>query len=84
MRRRWSLEYWGSKLFRKKKSIVSVIVPIYNMESYIGKCLDSLVNQTLDDLEVICVNYGSTDNSLGVIKQFRKKDRHDQSHDQRH
>ena len=42
---------------------VSIIVPVYNVEKYIRKCLDSLINQTLDDLEFICINDGSTDKS---------------------
>lgn len=49
---------------------VSVIVPVYNTENYIEKCLISLANQTLDDIEIIVVNDGSTDNSEEVIKKF--------------
>ena len=48
---------------------VSVIVPVYNVENYIEKCLDSLLNQTLDDIEIIVVNDGSTDNSANIIKE---------------
>ena len=51
---------------------VSVIVPVYNVEKYITRCLTSLVNQTIDDLEIILVNDGSTDNSEKLIKQFKK------------
>ena len=43
---------------------VSVIVPFYNVEGYIEKCLDALVNQTLQDIEIILVNDGSKDNSI--------------------
>ena len=46
---------------------VSVIVPVYNVEDYIEKCLDSLVNQTLKEIEIIVVNDGSTDSSLESI-----------------
>ena len=53
---------------------VSVIVPIYNAEKYLRECLDSVVNQTLRDIEIICVNDGSTDYSLGVLKDYEKKD----------
>ena len=51
---------------------VSVIVPVYNVEKYITRCLTSLVNQTIDDLEIILVNDGSTDNSEQIIRQFKK------------
>ena len=43
---------------------VSVIIPIYNVEKYLRECLDSVINQTLKDIEIICVNDGSTDGSL--------------------
>lgn len=49
---------------------VSVIVPVYNVEKYLKKCLDSLVNQTLKDIEIICVNDGSTDNSLQILQEY--------------
>ena len=52
---------------------VSVIVPVYNVEKYIGKCLDSLVNQTLKDIEIIVVNDGSPDNSQDIIDEYVKK-----------
>ena len=52
---------------------VSVIVPVYNVEKYIDKCLDSLVNQTLKELEIIIVNDGSPDNSEKIIKKYLKK-----------
>ena len=46
---------------------VSVIVPVYNRESFLKECLDSLLNQTLKDIEIICVDDGSTDNSLMIL-----------------
>ena len=52
---------------------VSVIVPVYNVEKYLGKCLDSLVNQTLKDIEIIVVNDGSPDNSQEIIDRYQKK-----------
>ena len=52
---------------------VSIIVPVYNTEKYLNKCLSSLVNQTLDDIEIIVVNDGSTDNSQIIIDDFYKK-----------
>ena len=53
---------------------ISIIVPVYNVEKYLSKCLDSLINQTLKDIEIIAVNDGSTDNSLSVLKDYAKKD----------
>ena len=52
---------------------VSVIVPVYDVEDYIDKCLDSLVHQTLKDMEIIVVNDGSPDNSEEIIKKYEKK-----------
>ncbi len=52
---------------------VSVIIPVYNVEKYIEKCLDSLVNQTLKDIEIIVVNDGSPDNSQKIIDKYVKK-----------
>lgn len=52
---------------------ISVIVPVYNTEKYIEKCLDSLVNQTMDDIEIIVVNDGSIDNSENIIKRYEEK-----------
>jgi len=53
---------------------VSIVVPIYNVEPYLRKCLDSLVNQTLKDIEIICINDCSLDNSLAVIKEYTEID----------
>ncbi len=52
---------------------VSVIVPVYNVEEYIEKCLESLVNQTLKDIEIIIVDDGSPDNSYKIISKYLKK-----------
>ena len=46
---------------------VSVLVPIYNVEKYLRQCLNSLINQTLEDIEIICINDGSTDSSPEII-----------------
>ena len=54
---------------------ISVIVPVYNIEKYLSECLDSIVNQTLKDIEIICVNDGSTDNSLVILKEYASKDK---------
>lgn len=53
---------------------VSIIVPVYNVEKYLPKCLDSLVNQTFKDIEIICVNDGSPDNSIDILNEYAQKD----------
>ena len=53
---------------------VSVVVPIYNVERYLRQCLDSIVGQTLRDIEIICVNDGSKDSSLEIMKEYAAKD----------
>ena len=52
---------------------VSVIMPVYNAKDYIERCLDSVCNQTLDNIEIICVNDASTDNSIEILKEYAKK-----------
>ena len=54
---------------------VTVIVPVYNVEKYVHKCLNSLNNQTLDNLEVLFINDGSTDNSKSIIEQFIRENK---------
>ncbi len=58
----------------KNKPKVSVLVPIYNVEKYLRQCLESITAQTLQDIEIICINDGSTDGSLDIIKDFAKND----------
>jgi len=53
---------------------VSVIIPVYNVEKYLRECLDSISNQTLKDIEIICINDGSTDKSLGILEEYAEKD----------
>ncbi len=53
---------------------VSIVIPIYNVEKYLRQCLDSVVSQTLKDIEIICVNDGSKDSSLDIIKEYAEKD----------
>ena len=53
---------------------VSVIVPIYNSEKYLKRCVDSLINQTMCDIEFILINDGSEDESLSVIRKLEKED----------
>ena len=59
----------------KSKGLISIIVPVYNVAPYLPKCLDSLVNQTYRDLEIICVNDGSKDNSLKILEEYFQKDK---------
>lgn len=54
--------------------MISIVVPVYNAESYLRQCLDSLESQTYSDIEIICVNDGSTDGSLDILKQYAAKD----------
>lgn len=53
---------------------ISVIIPIYNAEKYLAECLKSVVEQTFTDFEIICINDGSSDGSLRILQDFRKKD----------
>ncbi|QIM15890.1 glycosyltransferase [Leucobacter insecticola] len=53
---------------------ISVLVPIFNVEKYLRECLDSVVNQTFRDLEIICLNDGSTDGSLKIIEEYARRD----------
>lgn len=54
---------------------VSVIIPVYNVEKYLHECLDSVINQTLKDIEIIAIDDGSTDSSLKILKDYAKKDK---------
>ncbi len=53
---------------------VSVIVPIYNVEKYMEECLESIINQSLRDIEIICIDDGSTDNSLSILESYAELD----------
>ena len=52
---------------------VSIVVPIYNLEKYVPRCLDALVNQTLEEIEIICVNDGSKDSAPQIIEDYKKR-----------
>lgn len=54
---------------------VSVIIPVYNTEAYLKRCLDSVCNQTLSDIEIICINDASTDKSLEILQEYATKDK---------
>ena len=53
---------------------VSVVIPVYNVEDFLGECLDSITNQTLSDIEIICVNDGSKDRSLDILNEYAERD----------
>ena len=57
-----------------KIPMVSIIIPVYNAEKYLSQCLNSLLEQTFADFEIICVDDGSTDNSLMILKEYEQKD----------
>ena len=56
-------------------SKLSVVMPVYNVEDYLDEALNSAENQTYKDMEIICVNDGSTDNSLAILEKHAKKDK---------
>ena len=54
---------------------ISIIIPVYNVAEYLPKCLDSILTQTLSDIEIICINDGSTDNSSDILQNYSSKDK---------
>ena len=58
----------------KLEKLLSVIVPVYNVEDYLDKCLDSVIKQTYKNIEIIVVNDGSTDNSGEICQEYAQKD----------
>ena len=56
------------------EDLISIIVPVYNVEKYLEQCLESLLNQTYKNIEIIVVNDGSTDQSLDILKKYSFKD----------
>ena len=59
---------------QKETHKISIVIPVYNVEKYLRECLDSILNQTLTDIEIICINDGSTDNSLQILEKYASKD----------
>ena len=57
-----------------KKIIASIIIPVYNAEEYLSQCINSVINQTLKEIEIICVDDGSEDNSLAILEKFSQLD----------
>ena len=58
----------------KKMPKVSIVIPVYNVEEYLRECLDSVINQTLRDIEIICINDGSTDNSADILAEYQNRE----------
>lgn len=54
---------------------ISIIIPVYNVEKYLHECLDSIINQTFTDIEIICVDDGSTDKSSEILEEYEQKDK---------
>ena len=59
---------------KKKKIDISVIIPIFNSEKFLSKCLNSVISQSLKTIEIICIDDGSTDNSLQILKKLKDFD----------
>jgi glycosyltransferase involved in cell wall biosynthesis len=58
----------------ENNELISVVIPVYNVEKYLRECLDSVIHQTYRNLQIICVNDGSTDGSLAILKEYATKD----------
>lgn len=70
-----NIDEWQSEVICQGSSPkVSVIIPVYNSEKYLTECIESVINNTLKDIEIICVNDGSSDNSLKLLEAFCEKD----------
>ena len=57
-----------------RKRLISVIVPVYNVESYLNRCIDSILNQSYRNLEILLIDDGSTDNSINIINKYLSLD----------
>ena len=58
-----------------EKDKITVIIPVYNVENYLERCLKSILYNTYTNLEIICVNDGSTDNSKKILESYSKRDK---------
>ncbi len=67
-------EVYVSDIPQEHKPKVSIVIPVYNMEKYLKECMDSVVNQTMTEIEIICINDGSTDGSLNILKEYAVED----------
>ena len=57
------------------KDLISIIIPVYNVENYVERCLESVLNQTYTNLEIIIIDDGSTDKSSKICEKYKKKDK---------
>ena len=71
---RYTFSAMGRKI-NKRKICISIVIPVYNVEKYLEQCLDSIQKQSLKNIEVICVDDGSTDHSLQILQEFAKMDK---------
>ena len=62
----------GEKML--KKCEISIIIPVYNAAGYLGQCLESICGQQFEDIQIICIDDGSTDDSFGILSEFAEKD----------
>lgn len=69
-----SIIFRGKRLSDSEGPLVSVVIPVYNVSEYLRECLDSVINQTFKDIEIICVNDGSTDDSPLILEEYVAKD----------
>ena len=53
--------------------VISVVLPVYNAEKYLKEAINSLLEQTFSNIEIICINDGSTDSSLGILEEYKQK-----------
>ena len=60
---------------KEKKDLISVVIPVYNTEKYLKECIDSVINQSYNNLEIILVDDGSTDNSLEICNKYADMDK---------
>lgn len=56
------------------RPLITILVPCYNVEKYVDECLSSIQKQTYDNLEVLCINDGSTDNTLNILRKYEASD----------
>lgn len=71
-------------LFKKNDIDISIIIPVYNSEKYLTECLDSLLNQSLKKIEIICIDDSSTDNSYSILLDYKNKDKRIRVFNQEH